>query len=132
MTTKPTREEIVTMLESLEELQAQIALLEIQKQDVINRNIPAEYLAELQSIEDEFSGKAETANEKINELSAMIREAVKEYGSKVEGTNLVAVFRKGSEKWDGEKLKGLALVYPEIGACHEIGAPSVAIQAKKK
>lgn len=125
-----TPDEIKQALDTLAEYQAQAQLLELDRVAEYERII-APLKDELNALEAEYADKSETVADKIAKLSEQIKAAVIQHGAKVETDTLAAVYRKGTEKWDGEKLKGLALVYPEIGACHSYGMPSVAIQARK-
>ena len=122
---------VTEKLAELEERMAAIQLLEIEKEEQRRKIIPPEVQIELNELDDEYQGKAEAATIIINSLKDEIKPLVSQYGKSVQGSFIVAEYRRGSEKWDGEKLKGLALAYPEIGLCHSIGQPVIAFTPKK-
>jgi hypothetical protein len=69
--------------------------------------------------------------EKLKSLEDEVKEQVLNTGSTLKGNVVMAVYRKGSVKWDAKHLERLANEFPRILEAREEGKPSVAIQIIK-
>lgn len=116
------------MLDQLAELQAQQTLISLDKQKLIDAILTPEIRAQIEAIEAEFSGKSETVNGKIAELTTAVKQAVIERGETVKGSHLMAVLAKGRVSWDTKKLDGLMMVLPQLVYARKEGEPSVSIR----
>ena len=66
--------------------------------------------------------------EAIQNLEIEIKTDVLEAGATVRGGSMMAVWNSGKTTWDGKILKGLEVVYPEIGKAKKIGNPTVSFR----
>ena len=119
---------VTKLLDKLAEFTAQRDLIMLEKQEMINSVYTPEIKQQVADIEIEFAGKAETVNEKIADLTAMIKTQVLEGGATVKGQFLQAVWSKGRSKWDTKGLSGYGKVHPEIMSFYKQGKPSVSIR----
>jgi len=85
---------------------------------------------QLAEIDEEFAGRAESAEERIKELTMLIKSSVKEYGATVKGDHLMAVRNKGRVTWNTKKLDGFAVAYPALLELRKEGKPSVTIRKR--
>jgi len=119
---------VTKLLDKLAEFTAQRDLIMLEKQEMINSVYTPEIKQQVADIEIEFAGKAETVNEKIADLTAMIKTQVLEGGATVKGQFLQAVWSKGRSKCDTKGLSGYGKVHPEIMSFYKQGKPSVSIR----
>ena len=115
-------------LDELAELYAQRDLSEMEKKRLIDEVMTAEIKAKIAEIEAEFLGRGESVSEKIAELEAEVKEAVKTAGASVKGQFLHAVFTKGRVTWDSKALDGYAKAHPELAEYRKEGEPSVSLR----
>ena len=108
----------------LSDMQAE---LEKARQDAI----PPEVREQLETIEAEYQPKLDALQEKLKSLEDEVKEQVLNTGSTLKGNVVMAVYRKGSTKWDEKHLERLAAEYPRILEAKVEGKPSVAIQRIK-
>jgi len=108
----------------LSDMQAE---LEKARQDAI----PPEVREQLETIEAEYQPKLDVLREKLKSLEDEVKEQVLNTGSTLKGNVVMAVYRKGSTKWDEKHLERLAAEYPRILEAKVEGKPSVAIQRIK-
>jgi len=108
----------------LSDMQAE---LEKARQDAI----PPEVREQLETIEAEYQPKLDALREKLKSLEDEVKERVLNTGSTLKGNVVMAVYRKGSIKWDEKHLERLATEYPRILEAKMEGKPSVAIQRIK-
>ena len=108
----------------LSDMQAE---LEKARQDAI----PPEVREQLETIEAEYQPKLDALQEKLKSLEDEVKEQVLNTGSTLKGNFVMAVYRKGSTKWDEKHLERLAAEYPRILEAKVEGKPSVAIQRIK-
>jgi len=101
--------------------------LERARQDAI----PPEVREQLETIEAEYQPKLDALQEKLKSLENEVKEQVLNIGSTLKGNVVMAVYRKGSTKWDEKHLERLAAEYPRILEAKIEGKPSVAIQRIK-
>ncbi len=115
-------------LDELAELYAQRDISEMEKKRLIDEVMTAEIKAKIAEIEAEFLGRGESVSEKIAELEAEVKEAVKTAGASVKGQFLHAVFTKGRVTWDSKALDGYAKAHPELAEYRKEGEPSVSLR----
>jgi len=93
--------------------------------------IPQEVREQIETIEAEYQPKLDVLREKLKSLEDEVKERVLNTGSTLKGNVVMAVYRKGSTKWDEKHLERLAAEYPRILEAKVEGKPSVAIQRIK-
>jgi uncharacterized protein YqeY len=129
----------VEKLNQLDEFQAQKALLDLDKkqmiEDVYNRLYTPEVRQALEEIKKaeadinaEFAIKSEAVDENIAKLTAEIKDEVLANGATVKGEHMMAVFTKGRVSWDTKGLDGYVVAHPEVSQFRKEGEPSVAIR----
>ncbi len=94
-------------------------------------SIPPEVREQIETIEAEYQPKLDALREKLKSLEDEVKERVLNTGSTLKGNVVMAVYRKGSTKWDEKHLERLAAEYPRILEAKIEGKPSVAIQRIK-
>ena len=94
-------------------------------------SIPPEVREQIETIEAEYQPKLDVLREKLKALENEVKELVLNTGSTLKGNVVMAVYRKGSTKWDEKHLERLAAEYPRILEAKIEGKPSVAIQKIK-
>jgi uncharacterized protein YqeY len=129
----------VEKLNQLDEFQAQKALLDLDKkqmiEDVYNRLYTPEVRQALEEIKKaeadinaEFAIKSEAVDENIAKLTAEIKDEVLANGATVKGEHMMAVFTKGRVSWDTKGLDGYVVAHPEVSQFRKEGDPSVSIR----
>ena len=93
--------------------------------------IPQEVREQLETIEAEYQPKLDALQEKLKSLENEVKELVLSAGATLKGNVVMAVYRRGSTKWDEKHLERLAAEYPRILEAKVEGKPSVAIQRIK-
>jgi CHASE3 domain sensor protein len=93
--------------------------------------IPQEVREQLETIEAEYQPKLDVLREKLKSLEDEVKEQVLNTCSTLKGNVVMAVYRRGSTKWDEKHLERLATEYPRILEARVEGKPSVAIQRIK-
>ena len=93
--------------------------------------IPQEVREQLETIEAEYQPKLDVLREKLKSLEDEVKEQVLNTCSTLKGNVVMAVYRRGSTKWDEKHLERLATEYPRILEAKIEGKPSVAIQRIK-
>ena len=115
-------------LDELAKVKAQLDLLVLSRDDMINSVIPEDVQNKIDDIEVEFAGKMAAAELNIGQLSHEIRQGVLELGLTVKGEHIMAVWNKGRESWDTKALKGYAAAHPDVLQLKKVGEPSVTIR----
>ena len=67
----------------------------------------------------------------LAEITSEIKKEVLANGESVKADQFHAILCKGKTTWDGKKLEGFALAYPEIDKCKKVGSPLVSIREVK-
>ena len=119
---------IQEMLDQLAEYQAQRALLDVKRQELVNEVYTPEIQARLTEIDIEFAPLFNAVDENINALTDNIKAEVIATGASVKGAHLQAVYTKGRVSWDTKIIEGLAVVFPDLEKARKIGDPSVSIR----
>lgn len=126
-------------LNQLDEFQAQKALLDLDKkqmiEDVYNKLYTPEVRQALDEIKKaeadinaEFAIKSEAVDENIARLTEEIKADVLQIGSTVKGDHMMAVWSKGRVSWDTKSLDGYVVAHPEVAQFRKEGEPSVSIR----
>ena len=93
--------------------------------------IPPEVREQIETIDAEYQPKLDAMREKLKSLEDEVKEQVLNTCSTLKGNVVMAVYRRGSTKWDEKHLERLATEYPRILEAKVEGKPSVAIQIIK-
>lgn len=123
-----TASEITYQLNTLANLQAERDVINLEKQDLINKILTPEIRAQIAEVEAEFAPRIVAANNAVDDLTEYIEHNVIEAGESVKGDFLHAVYAKGRVSWDTKALDGYAVAHPEIKALRKQGKPSVSIR----
>ena len=94
-------------------------------------SIPPEVREQIETIEAEYQPKLDVLREKLKSLEDEVKEQVLNTCSTLKGNVVMAVYRRGSTKWDEKHLERLAIEFPRILEAKIEGKPSVAIQRIK-
>ena len=107
--------DIVQQLDMLDEMEAQLSIIEQDKQKMIDSVLTPEIIAQIADIEEEFADKIEAVKKKIAVMENVIKENCVAHGNTVKGGYLQVVYSKGREGgWNTEGLKGYSVNHPEI------------------
>jgi hypothetical protein len=115
-------------LQQIDELNAQLDLVNIHKQDAINRVLAPEIKAELAAIDAEFCEQVKAINETLAIIEAEVKAGVVALGSMVKSGRYMAMYNKGRVTWDTKKMEGFAIAHPELAALRKEGEPFVTIK----
>lgn len=124
-------DQIRAMLDTLAEIQAQIAGLNV-SMALLRDAAMAPIKAELEAITAEYAPPLEAAHARAADLESIIRTQIVGQGISIKGEALHAVYTPGRITWDTSRLEGYAVAHPEINDWRKQGAPSVAIRTVKK
>ena len=119
--------EIIKRLDELAEAQARKTLLNIDKQNMIDRVLTAEIKTDLAAIDAEFENPENGINIQIAELTNEIKALTVLVGKSQAGTYLKAIYVKGRQTWNTKGLFGYAVDHPEIGQFLKVGKPHARI-----
>lgn len=119
---------IESKLQQIDELNAQLDLVNIHKQDAINRVLTPEIKAELAAIDAEFGEQVEAINETLAIIEAEVKAGVVALGSTVKSGRFMAMYNRGRVTWDTKKMEGFAIAHPELAALRKEGEPFVTIK----
>jgi 5-methylcytosine-specific restriction endonuclease McrA len=120
-------ERIIDELNELDELESQLQALEAKREERETQILTPEIQEQLNAINEEFSNKTKPLSKSIMDLRKRIKDRVEQYGLKVKGNGLQAVFRKGSIRWDTKALDEYAKTHPEILQFRLVGKASATI-----
>lgn len=129
----------VEKLDQLDEFLAQKALIDLDKQKLIDDLYNRLYTPEIRQaldeikkaeadINTEFALKSEAVDENIAKLTAEIKADVLAGGATVKGAHMMAVWTKGRVSWDTKALDGVIALHPELAQFRKEGEPSVSIR----
>ena len=93
--------------------------------------IPPEVRELIETIQAEYQPKIEALQEKLKLAESGVKQLALDLEMTLRGNVVMAVYRKGSTKWDEKHLERLAAEYPRILEAKIEGKPSVAIQRIK-
>ena len=125
---------IEQMLDALANEKSRRDCCAMDKQELIDKAIPAKVKKAVQEIEQEYALILSTSDELIAAIETQIKTAVLAEKKTERGQYLMAVYAKGrSGGWDNGKLEGFAMAYPAIMAAKKPdGEPTVSIRAVGK
>ena len=118
-------------LAEYEDVYLRLADLQSELEKARKDAIPQEVREQLETIEAEYQPKLDALQEKLKSLENEVKELVLSAGATLKGNVVMAIYRKGSTKWDEKHLERLATEYPRILEAKVEGKPSVAIQRIK-
>ena len=114
-----------------EDVYLRLSDLQVELERACKEAIPPEVREQLETIGAEYQPKLDALQEKLKALENEVKELVLNTGSTLKGNVIMAVYRRGSTKWDEKHLERLAAEYPRILEAKVEGKPSVAIQRIK-
>ena len=100
----------------------------MQKQEHIDSLITPEIKQAMVDIDEEFAEPVLALNQKIEDLTAKIKEQVEIIGSTVKGNCYMAVWSKPRVSWDAKRLEGMMSLIPQLKDARSEGSPSVSIR----
>lgn len=115
-------------LNQLSEFYSQRELLNLKKQELIDQVLTPELKKQIGDIEAEFQLKTIAVEENITYLEADIKKEVLATGATAKGLNIMAVWNKGRTSWDSDKLKGMAILIPQLKEAMKVGEPTVSFR----
>lgn len=116
------------MFDKLSELEAQLDLLGLQRQDRIDQIMTQEIKNRLAEIEIEFLDKGHDVSMRIAWLEGEIKAEALKCGASVKGKHYQAVYNRGRVSWDTKKLDGLMILLPQLSEARTEGAPYITIR----
>ncbi len=140
MTHLETKTKIKELLTQYTGVATDIDKIETARKEAIDTiDIPIEFKAmldliskETKNINFEFDTKGKITKEKLTATIDHIKALTIQHGESVKGDSFQAVFVKGSETWNKNKLEGFALAHPALLDIKEVGDPSARISVVKK
>jgi len=117
--------ELEQQVSAIAEMESVIKLIELEKKQLLDRVIPAELKAGLESIEAEYADKVTFYTDTIKTTKEHINQQILAGGESVRGIRKQVVFNQGRKSWDSKKLERLAKKYPEILEALTFGEPYV-------
>ena len=118
-------------LAEYEDVYLRLADMQAEMEKARQDAIPQEVREQIETIEAEYQPKLDVLREKLKSLEDEVKEQVLNTCSTLKGNVVMAVYRRGSTKWDEKHLERLATEYPRILEAKVEGKPSVAIQRIK-
>ena len=118
-------------LAEYEDVYLRLSDMQVEMERARQDAIPQEVREQLETIEAEYQPKLDVLREKLKSLEDEVKEQVLNTCSTLKGNVVMAVYRRGSTKWDEKHLERLATEYPRILEAKVEGKPSVAIQRIK-
>jgi phage host-nuclease inhibitor protein Gam len=121
-------DEIVSRLDALADLQAQQAVLELDKRQALDSVLTPAIRQQIADIELEYAPSLQMLSQSIADKEAEVKRWVKTFGESVKGQRLHAVYMQGRVSWNTRALDGYALAHPELLSFRDVGEPSVSIR----
>jgi phage host-nuclease inhibitor protein Gam len=121
-------EHIITMLRTLERLEAQHTLRRTEYEQAKEAAIPESVRAQLAAIDAAYQADLEGMALEIAQLETECKLAVCAYGQTVRGGGYTATYTSGRVSWDNGFLKGYAASNPEILRGQKVGEPYVVLR----
>ena len=118
-------------LAEYEDVYLRLSDMQVEMERARQDAIPPEVREQIETIEAEYQPKLDVLREKLKSLEDEVKEQVLNTCSTLKGNVVMAVYRRGSTKWDEKHLERLATEYPRILEAKVEGKPSVAIQRIK-
>lgn len=127
-----TMDHIITMLRTLERLEAQHTLRRTEYEQAKEAAIPESVRAHLAQIDATYQADLEGMALEIAHLKEQCQEAVCAYGRTVKGGGYTATYMPGRMSWDNGFLKGYAASHPEILPGQRVGEPYAVLRKGSK
>jgi hypothetical protein len=86
--------------------------------------------AQLDALDDEFSGRMRAAQEEVSHLEAEVKGVVLQAAQSVKHEGIHAVYMRGRVSWNSRELSRYAESHPELQEFRRVGAPSVSLRYK--
>ena len=118
-------------LAEYEDVYLRLSDMQVEMERARQDAIPPEVREQIETIEAEYQPKLDVLREKLKSLEDEVKEQVLNTCSTLKGNVVMAVYRRGSTKWDEKHLERLATEYPRILEAKIEGNPSVAIRLNK-
>ncbi len=118
-------------LAEYEDVYLRLSDMQVEMERARQDAIPPEVREQIETIEAEYQPKLDVLREKLKSLEDEVKEQVLNTCSTLKGNVVMAVYRRGSTKWDEKHLERLAIEFPRILEAKIEGKPSVAIQRIK-
>jgi hypothetical protein len=119
------------MLQALADLHHQREAVERDLQAKRDEIMTPEILQALADLGTEFEPMFVAVDGLIGRAREELAKMTVAFGSTVAFAGWQAVFVQGSDRWDGAKLEGFAIIHPEIRACMTPGKPSAQLRRVK-
>jgi phage host-nuclease inhibitor protein Gam len=118
-------QEIKDLIAKLEDTDAAIQLIAMDKHKAVETVITPEIEAKIAEIDAEFDGKAKAAQEAYALLKQQVADAVAKHGASVSGARFQAQFVRGRVSWDTKRLDVMADTIPDLLKARSEGEPTV-------
>ena len=118
------------LLDKLVELKAQVDVISIEKQQLIDSVLTPEIRQQIQDIEAEFKPMMDDVNQAIGDTEAHIKADILARGETAHNDVLEAVFVNGRTTWDTKGLNEAIKVLPQLEQYKKTGDPYVTIRAR--
>jgi len=118
-------------LAEYEDVYLRLADMQAEMEKARQDAIPQEVREQLETIEAEYQPKLDALQEKLKSLEGIVKQLALDLETTLKGNVIMAVYRRGSTRWDEKHLERLAAEYPRILEAKIEGKPSVAIQRIK-
>jgi len=120
------------LLDKLVELKAEIDVINIEKQQLIDSILTPEIRQQIQDIEAEFAPKMADINIVIGDTEVGIKTDILARGETAHNDVLEAVFVGGRVSWDTKGLDAAIKVLPQLAQYKKQGEPYVTIRARSQ
>ena len=118
-------------LAEYEDVYLRLSDMQVEMERARQDAIPPEVREQIETIEAEYQPKLDVLREKLKSLEGIVKQLALDLETTMKGNVVMAVYRRGSTKWDEKHLERLAAEYPRILEAKVEGKPSVAIQRIK-
>jgi len=123
---------IVEKLNRLSRLCSEWEILNLEKQEAVNKVIPPEVRDLIEKVEKDFQEKIKLLEDDITCLEEDIKVETVNCEASVKGMFLQAVFNKGIVSWNTKGLEQYAQSHPEVLDFRKQGNPFVSIRRLSK
>lgn len=120
------------LIRQIEELYAQLDLLRMNKQALVDGVLTDEVKNQLKEIDDEFDPVIVNIQDTLKVLEDKVKKEVAELGYTVKGNLINVVWQPGRVTWNTKELDKLLKEIPTLQAYRKEGEPFATIQPVKK
>ena len=128
---EPTVPVVILALDELAQMRAERDNIERTAKDAAAALLPPELREQMKEVEDVFSGEIRVVDQRIQELTELVKADTLAIGGSIKGSWLQAVWARGRRAWDADALEDYAVAHPEILTFRSVGSPTVAIREVK-